>query len=226
MEEQQDPEIQEDLGTGGKFKNWLQDNIRIIISVLIVIAIAGGIYSYSKRGEVATTEEEIAMEETADEEGGAVTVIGEDEESEEAAEGEVTAGEPSTAEQEAKADEEVKVGQNAEESVDQNAEVSVSEETGEAFIEAAVKGDSKTTLARKALRDYLEKNQDSSLTAEHKIYIEDYLRKNVEHGGSLQVGDSISFSKVLIKDSIEKAKTLNESQLKNLEKYSARVSNL
>jgi len=30
-------------------KVWLQDNLRIIISILIVIAIVGGIYSYEKQ---------------------------------------------------------------------------------------------------------------------------------------------------------------------------------
>ncbi len=61
---EQNPETQnEDLGDGGKFKNWLQDNIRIIISIFIVILIAGGIYSYSKRTETVTKEEEIAMQE-------------------------------------------------------------------------------------------------------------------------------------------------------------------
>ena len=32
-------------------KKWIQDNLRIIISVVIVVVIAGGIYSYSKRSE-------------------------------------------------------------------------------------------------------------------------------------------------------------------------------
>jgi len=31
------------------FKIWIQDNLRIIVSILIVIAIGGGIYSYSKQ---------------------------------------------------------------------------------------------------------------------------------------------------------------------------------
>jgi len=228
MEDQQIPEIQEDLGTGGKFKNWLQDNIRIIISVLIVIAIAGGIYSYSKRGEVSTTEEEIAMEELIQKDD-AVTVVGEkeDEISDEdvieekmEADEEALSGEDNQKEE--PVSEDVKVSQSDEDSAQQT----ISEETGEAFVETAVRGDSQTTLARKALRNYLEKNEDSSLTAEHKIYIEDYLRKNVQYGGGVDVGDSISFSKVMIKDAIEKSKTLDENQLENLKKYSARVSNL
>ncbi|RUA12256.1 MAG: hypothetical protein DSY82_01730 [Flavobacteriia bacterium] len=53
--EEEKSEIQEDLGNGGKFKNWLQDNIRIILSILIVATIAAGIYSYSKRTVVPAT---------------------------------------------------------------------------------------------------------------------------------------------------------------------------
>ena len=155
MEDQQNPEFQEDLGSGGKFKNWLQDNIRIIISVLIVVAIAGGIYSYSKRGEVVVSEEEIAMEETNGEE--PLAVVEEDmEENDEEVKTQETVKEDDKAETEA----EVVVNQQEEE-----AKVAVSEETAEAFVETAVSGDSRTTLARKALAHYLEKNQDSSLTA-------------------------------------------------------------
>ncbi len=259
--DEQNPETQEDLGMGGKFKNWIQDNIRIIISVLIVVAIAGGIYSYSKRGEDIITEEELAMEQIEGETGeeSAVSVVGEGEnqETEEAIEEEV-AEEDIIVEEDIEAEEveanqeeadgqtepetatETEEPQVAEEAVPQEeAEATkedvkvdtgisegTSEETAEAFMEEAVEGDSVTTLARKALKDYLEKNQDSSLTPEHKIYIEDYLRKNVDHTGGVYVGTTIGFSKNLIRDGIEKAKTLNEAQLDNLKKYSARVSNL
>ncbi len=257
--DEQNPETQEDLGMGGKFKNWIQDNIRIIISVLIVVAIAGGIYSYSKRGEDVITEEELAMEQIEGEEESAVSVVGEGEnqETEEATEEEATE-EDIVVEEDIEAEEaevnqeeaddqsepetatETEEPQTAEEAVSQEEagatkeDVKVdtgisegtSEETAEAFMEKATEGDSVTTLARKALKDYLEKNQDSSLTPEHKIYIEDYLRKNVDHTGGVYVGTTIGFSKNLIRDGIEKAKTLNEAQLDNLKKYSARVSNL
>ncbi len=201
--EQENQEVQEELGVGGKVKNWLQDNIRIIISVLIVIAIAGGIYSYSNRGENIVDEEEIAMEDAKDaEEEEALDVVDGDEAEE--------------------TDKEVEVAEPAKEEVKET----VSEETGESFVVTAARGDSVTTLSRKALKDYLEKNNDSGLTAEHKIYIEDYLRKNVNHSGGLSVGEEISFSKQLIQNGIEKSKTLNENQLENLKQYSSRVSNL
>lgn len=276
MMEQNNPEVNEDLGSGGKFKNWFQDNIRIIISVLIVVVIAVGIYSYSKRGETPATSEEVAVEQPQSveitSEKTAVTVIGEDQKEaeseakkvEEATEKAVEEVEKKVEETEKKVEEKIanideeakketekkaeeaknkvdqvieeaknKVEEKKEEPKQQEVKVdeqassqSISEETGEAFVETAVAGDSLTTLSRKALKNYLEKNQDSSLTPEHKIYIEDYLRRNVNFNGRVNVGTQVSFSKNLIKDAIEKSKTLNENQLNNLKRYAAQVPGL
>jgi hypothetical protein len=211
----EDFESQEELGLGGKVKNWIQDNIRIIISVLIVVVIAGGIYSYSNRSQEVFFDEDLALEEEF--------LFDENEDEDNNSE----SGE-ALEENEAGEEEEVKVdeGTTTETTESESEPKVVSEETEEAFIETAVIGDGKTTLARKALASYLEKNNDSELTAEHKIYIEDYLRKNVNHTGGVRVGDQVSFSKNLIKDSIEKSKTLTENQLENLKKYSARVPSL
>jgi hypothetical protein len=215
----EDFESQEELGLGGKVKNWIQDNIRIIISVLIVIVIAGGIYSYSNRTQEIVFEDDLVLEDEF--------VIDEEQTEDEAMEEEgeestVDNSEKETEETVLEAEEEVQVN---EEPAEKEVEV-ISQETGDSFIEKAFSGDSKTTLARKALASYLEKNNDSELTAEHKIYIEDYLRKNVNYTGGVRVGTEISFSKNLIKNSIEKAKTLTDSQLGNLKKYSARVPSL
>lgn len=207
----EDFESQEELGFGGKIKNWIQDNVRIIISVLIVIAIAGVIYSYSNRSQDATLENEVALEDE-------FVIDGQDLDEEDV----TTSIETEETEETAEVEAEVKVD---EASAEVEVEV-ISQETEESFVETAVVGDGQTTLARKALASYLEKNNDSELTAEHKIYIEDYLRKNVNHSGSVTVGSQISFSKNLIKDSIEKSKTLNMAQLENLKKYSARVPSL
>ncbi|KKP79646.1 MAG: hypothetical protein A2271_03265 [Candidatus Moranbacteria bacterium RIFOXYA12_FULL_35_19] len=178
-------------------KEWLEDNMRIIVSIFIVILIAGGIYSYSKRTEspqvsdnsgIITSEEEINSDE-----------------------------------KQADSDENIASSNDSEEKISSTA---TSQETDTSFIETAVKGDSQTKLARKALADFLEKNPDSALTAEHKIYIEDYLRKNSGHTGRVFVGTSVEFSKDLIKDAISKSKNLNENQLQNLHKYAVRVVSL
>lgn len=180
-------------------KKWLQDNLRIIVSIVIVAVIAGGIYSYSKRVESPTISEEAATEQSNPEDS-SVEVADQDEQA-----------------------------KSAEEKVAQKTEVAApqasSKETESAFVESAGRGDGTTRLARRALANYLEKNPDSALTKEHKIYIEDYLRKNISTK-KVSVGTSVEFSKDLIQKAVEKSKSLNEKQLKNLEKYSARVSSL
>ena len=196
--ENEDMEFEE--GPADRTKTWIQDNLRVIVSVFIVLAIALGIYSYSDRSmpidESTLAEDTASSVDTTDEE----NTVTETEE--------VLPAESDTT--------------SAKESVVTPAETS--RETETAFAETAVKGEGMTHLARKATAHYLEKNTDSSLTAEHKIYIEDYLRKAVANKGGVKVGTSVEFSKELIGQAIAKSKTLSEGQLKNLEQYSSRVA--
>lgn len=177
--------------TTREMKQWFQDNLRIIVSIIIVVAIAGGIYSYSKRTE-APMKEEISQE----------SIMSEESAEDSSATETVTT--PSETRQVA---------------------VPQSQETETSFVETAAKGNGTTHLARKALADYLEKNPDAALTVEHKIYIEDYLRK-VVGSKNIHIGTSVEFSKDLIQDAISKSKNLNERQLQNLHKYAVRVPSL
>jgi len=201
MENETDNENLEEEEEQGTMQQWLQDNLRIIISIVIVIAIAGGIYSYSKR-TAAPTEETSNQASITEELGGASK--------EGAATAEKIGGEKTTTEK--------ATGSTTATQV-------TSQETANSFVETAVRGDSSTKLARRALANYLEKNTDSALTPEHKIYIEDYLRKNVPKK-SIRVGTSVEFSKDLIQNAISKSKTLNERQLQNLHQYAVRVPSL
>jgi hypothetical protein len=173
-----------------KAKQWIQDNLRIIISVVIVVLIAGGIYSYSKRTEAPVNEQAMTQE--------AIT-------------------------EQAATNNNTNAAQNN--SGKKVAPAASSQETEKSFVETADSGDSMTVLARRALANYLEKNPDSALTAEHKIYIEDFLRKNVP-SKKVFAGTSAEFSKDLIQNAITKSKTLNDAQLKNLHKYTLRVPSL
>jgi hypothetical protein len=178
----------------GGAKQWLQDNLRIITSIIIVLVIALGIYSYSKRTQVPGTDGlqgQVTQEENAGETPAAVT--------------------PETA--------------PTSKSGAPTVTTAPSQETEQAFVETAVKGDGMTKLARRALANYLEKNPDSTLTAEHKIYIEDYLRKQVPKK-RVFTGTSVEFSKSLIQNAITQSKSLNEKQLNNLHKYAVRVPSL
>jgi hypothetical protein len=203
-EETKDSETSEEMSQS-KVKIWFQDNLRILISVIIVVLIAGGIYSYSNRSQAPTGSED--MDE-------AIITEEIDEDDQEIAQGQ--------------ASEEGKIsqkpaGQAAPNSISAAAS---SQETETAFIQTAGSGDSRTVLARAALANYLEKNADSSLTAEHKIYIEDYLQKKVDFSGRVFIGTSVEFSKSLIQDAITQSKNLTENQLNNLHQYSVRVPSL
>lgn len=187
----------EEEGVGSeKMKQWLQDNLRIIVSIAIVVAIAGGIYSYSKRAEspIVTNETALESSEQAAQEGTEAVEVSE----------EKTSAEPK----------------------EQVASIATSQETESSFVETAMRGDGVTHLARRATANYLEKNPDSSLTKEHKIYIEDYLRKKVGRSQTLHPGDSVEFSKDMVREAIDQSKQLNEKQLQNLKQYSARVTSL
>lgn len=203
-----DNEIEEEQPEQGKAKQWLQDNLRIIVSVLIVVAIAGGIYSYSKRTEAPQTEQPTENSSVLGE------ITGENEE------------QGSSENIPASSDEEKTAPEQSTVQEDKTSSIATSQETDNSFVETAVKGDGLTRLARRALANYLEKNPDSSLTAEHKIYVEDYLRKNVPQKGRILVGTSVEFSKSAISEAISKSKNLNDRQLQNLHKYALRVPSL
>lgn len=89
----------------------------------------------------------------------------------------------------------------------------------------AQKGEGVTHLARGALQGYLETQKPAlSLTREHKIYIEDYLKDAMKR--PLHIGDELTFSFDLIKKAIDASQNLSEAQLKNLTKYANRVPSL
>jgi hypothetical protein len=183
--------------------DWLKDNLRIIVSVAIVVAIAGGIYSYSKRTQPPTTtkEQSVAGETTESNKEGAVEVGGTNQAA--------TEGKTETKKE-----------------TPQVSPQASSKETETSFVESAGRGDGVTRLARRALANYLEKNPDSSLTAEHKIYIEDYLRKHAGFKGRVHIGTSVEFNKDLISQAINQSKKLSDKQIKNLHKYVVRVPSL
>lgn len=219
MNDEFNNEMGDKENTFGKIKEWTQENIRIIVSVLIVFLIASSIYSYSKRGEesVEIAEKNSDIEEILED---LSAIDTEDAEVSESA----TTDEAGT-EMEEGADtvviqEEVAPTQ---EKTPEPQQAATAQETENSFIESAQAGDGTTHLARRALAHYLEKNADSTLTNEHKVYIEDYLRKKVGFQGNVYVGTSVEFSKSLIKEAIAASKNLNDSQLKNLQKYSQNV---
>lgn len=194
-----------------KMKAWFTENMRMIVSVVIVVVIAAGIYAYSKRAQAPGAGSNVASTEQASE--GKINVIGGD--NNQGAQPEAAANQNQTAEG--------APSQPAEQAP--TVQPQTSQETGTSFVETAAKGDGSTKLARRALANYLEKNPDASISAEQKIYIEDFLRRQVKDG-HLKIGDTREFTKDIIAKAIEKSKGLNDKQLKNLQKYSQRVPGL
>lgn len=219
QDEHQEEDYQEEEGG---FKTWLEDNLRIILSILVVFAIAGGIYSYSQRSQTpALTEETTTTSDDADQTTTPDDQIAKDE-----------TGDATETTPEVKKDDNAAKPDTAKPAETKPAEattpaptVTESKETETAFVETAARGDSATLLARQAVANFLEKNPDSAISREHKVYIEDYLRKHTV-SGPIHVGTSVEFSKSLIQEAIGKSKQLSDQQLTNLKKYSNRAPSL
>ncbi len=210
-------EMDDDEESEGGFKAWLEDNLRIILSILVVFAIAGGIYSYSQRSQAPSISEETSSEEASDDSKSDSDAVSPDTKT-------------AAAEKEVAKDTKDAPAPKKEASAVATKPVSASpsmesKETDTAFIESASRGDGATHLARRALKNYLEKNPDSSITKEQKIYVEDYLRKRVPHG-RINTGTSLEFSKTLIQEAIGKSKQLSSQQISHLKQYANRVSSL
>lgn len=92
------------------------------------------------------------------------------------------------------------------------------------IVQTAAKSEGVTHLARRAVKEYLSANQET-LSAEQKIYAEDYLKKKTGTR-ALKVGEKMEFSTELVKQSVEQSKLLTEKQIENLSKYVPLVKNL
>lgn len=97
--------------------------------------------------------------------------------------------------------------------------------TDRAYVEVAQRGEGVTHLARRAASQWLQENKaDFEVTAAHKVYIEDYIRKNVGSKKGLALGEQQEIPFDVVKDAVAKAKDLSPNQLKNLQKYAQRAN--
>lgn len=208
MEEQQStdfslPEEFENQGVLGKFNSWVKNHSRAITSLVIIAVIVGvGIYAYNKpkveESTTATTEQPAEEVKVAEESKPVIEIAQPNESS--ATTATSTEAAPVVVER-------------------------TVETKGEEIVVTAGKGDGVTHLARQALKEYMKADSGVALNAEQKIYVEDYLKdRNVS--GRLAMGDSKNFSRESIKQAIDAAKNLNESQIQNLSKYTKMVSEL
>ena len=284
--------------------NWFQDNLRIIISVGIVILLVFAIYSYSKRNsrtDVIVDDsriEEVAMTATSDNNNEINEIIDEIKDDQEKAEEEPvvettdtntvleSADEISEADRLAKeaaeqkaqeiaekariaAEERAAKEKAAQEAAVENARLAEEEKMAQeqkeretkaaddakrreeesqkaedivreviesrstdqiqqkdgVIVVVAIHGDSMTTLARKAAKNYIAKNNVGNLTPSHKIYIEDYLRKK-QTPQSVLINSEMTFAETDIAEAIERSQMLTDTQLNNLAGYAQNVSGL
>lgn len=90
--------------------------------------------------------------------------------------------------------------------------------------QTAARSEGITHLARRAAKEYLASSGET-LSPEQKIYVEDYLKRQIG-SQKITVGQTLEFNEDVIKTGVEKAKALNEKQIKNLSKYVPLVKNL
>jgi len=200
------PEIH-DIGEWGEMNpGWFQRNFRnVILPIIILVIVGGGLYLYSRpeKNEEQASQEQ-AFEDLLDENSESSITLGEDTN--------VTAEETDN---------------TAEESgVLGGPEKTVPELSGDTYAITAAQGDGITHLARRTLKKYLEEEaRDVTLSAEQKIYAEDYIQ-NQTGTHQLAIGEEITITKDMVRNAVEASQKLTESQIKNLSQYVPLVPSL
>lgn len=174
---------------------WLKENFSsVILPILAVVVLAAGIYFYST-GRTLQNIPTDNIKATA------------------------TAGAPT----ETSAAEQQEYGKSGAKPEVQKPAAASAVVSGDVITETAQPGNGVTHLARRALKDYLANHSDApTLTKEHKIFIEDYL-KDKTGSQPLEIGQKLSFPTNLVSEAIAASQHLSPQQLKHLSIYAARV---
>jgi len=216
---------------------WLQENLRLLVSLFIVAVVAFGIYSYAERtknaGAIAatgtTSSTNIEVPNTDSEE---VTVEIEKETPKPVAA--VPAPAPAPA----------PTGITVKPSNEKPTEAAPAQETGAIAVPTTavvpvaapvvvagadksisvtvMKGQGRTHAARAALASYLT-STGKTLSNEQKVYVEDYLAKATK-GATVNPGSSISFNEGMMTAAVIKAGELTPMQTQNLTKYTKHIT--
>ena len=213
MEYEHDDETQD-----GSLMDRIKESPRTVSALIIILIVAAAIYAFS--GDDTQQAEEITAEQAAAEQT-------EEQEGEAMAEGEVAGDEDAMeegAEEESEgAMEEITAATpqpvDTEELAEQSQSLPEATKTESAYVEVAAAGDGVTHLARRAATRHLSENApEYSVTNEHRVYIEDYIKDRIG-SGSLSVGQEQSISFELIQEAVAAAGQLNANQLNNLTQY-------
>jgi hypothetical protein len=190
----------DEQSTGGIIER-LRNSPRTVSTIIVILIIAGAIFAFSDRGARPSPSPEAATPEGEETEapGAAPEVTPGGETPREKGTPEVTKAPP------------------------QPAALPEPSETADAYAEVAAKGEGVTHLARTSADRYLEANApDFQVTNEHRVFIEDYLKDRTGRA-PLEIGETRTFSKDLIREAVEASKELTDAQLRNLQKYSRLV---
>lgn len=204
-------------GWGEKVSNWFQKNFSsVVLPIIALLILGGGIYMYSQnQAQLQTpavgpegTSTEIALDQ------------------QKPAEVNKEKKEEQSQPEEKKEDKEAK--ENKEEKTKKEDKIMggpVEKEGAEYTVETK-SGEGITHLARRTAKKHLENKEGSpELSAEQKIYVEDYLQ-NRKGTRQLKPGEELSFSQDLVEAAIDASQNLSESQLNNLTQYADQVPSL
>lgn len=179
----------------------VRESPRTVSALIIILIIAAAIYAFS--GDNQDSDHDDMREE-----------VGVTEEAHE--EGEASGATTGTSEPEVVTQEEL---------VEQTDTLPEATQTADGYTEVAQAGDGRTHLARRAATRWLSENQAGyTVTNEHRIYIEDYIQKNMADKSGLNPGDTRMISIDMITEAVASAGQLSEKQLQNLGQYTHALS--
>lgn len=199
-------EDDDEKGEGG-FLQRLKESPRTVSALIIILIVAAAIYAFS--GEQPQQGEQPTGEATPTEEAQATEQPQETGEFEEVVPEETAAAPAATPQV---------VEQR--ELQQQSRALPEARKTQEGYVEVAQTGDGITHLARRATTRYLSENRVAySVTNEHRIYIEDYIKDQI---GSrpLALGEELTITFDQVKEAVSAAEQLTDAQIQNLTKYS------
>jgi len=184
-----------DEQNSGGFIERLRNSPRTVSTIIVILIIAGAIFAFSDRKSQNPTPSAEPTEQPTEE---------------------------ATASASATATSEKAAAKTQPKATPKPTEMPKATETAEAYNEVAQNGQGVTNLARIAVKRYLDANPSEKLSNEHRVYMEDYIRKKLAKK-SVSSGETVSISKNLVREAAEASKKLSNAQIQNLQKYSRRV---
>jgi len=170
------------------FLQRLKESPRTVSALIIILIVAAAIYAFSDRKNPQPTETP------------SQNAVAEESTTPEETPATTTSGQPTTTKTPTKP-------------------IPEASRTDKGFVEVAQPGDGITHLARRAADTWLKENKpDYEVTAEHRIYIEDYIKKHIGKD-RLAIGQTKTINYDLIAEAVNSAKNLSSAQLKHLTRY-------